>query len=132
MRQFPILIDRRGTKGPCPSSIPWDAIAPFEKMAKLNHRQTLERLAERGGLCDVEAFFVMTGRTWDNAVMSDDLDREACAFLTKIVTDDSLVQRRLAAADLVMEEADQVVSLCGLEGSIERLETSVGKYRGIK
>ncbi len=88
MKRFPIMIDRQGTKGPCPSSIPWDAIAPYEKMAQVNHDQTLERLAERGGLCDVEAFFVMTGRTWDDAKMSDDLEREACAFLDKIVKEE--------------------------------------------
>lgn len=36
--------------------LPWALIAPHEKQAMKNHGQTLERLAERGGLCFTEAY----------------------------------------------------------------------------
>lgn len=55
-RQFPIL------DGP---SIPWAAIAPYEYMCVNNHDQTLERLAERGGLSMVEAIHVLLAVKWD-------------------------------------------------------------------
>jgi hypothetical protein len=92
---FPIMIGWEGTKGPCPSSIPWDAIAPYEGQAKVNHDQTLERLAERGGLDPVEAFFVLTGRTWRGVAVpiADALEKEACAFLDKIVKGPLRVER---------------------------------------
>lgn len=95
MRQFPIMIGHEGTKGPCPSSIPWDAIRPYAGQALVNHDQTLERLAERGGLDPVEAFFVMTNRTWNNVStpVSEALEKEACAFLDGIVKDELRVER---------------------------------------
>lgn len=43
------------------ASIPWAAIAPHEAQAMKNHNQSLERLAQRGGLCWSEAWGVMTG-----------------------------------------------------------------------
>lgn len=43
------------------TSIPWDMIAPHEKQALVNHDQTLERLAQRGGLEAVEAMKVLRG-----------------------------------------------------------------------
>ncbi len=50
-RMFPIQ------DGP---AIPWAVIAPFEKQAVRNHGQTLERLAERGGLGVTEALWILT------------------------------------------------------------------------
>lgn len=81
MKKFPILIDHEGTQGPCPSWIFWEDIAPYEGQARENHGQTLERLAERGGLSPVEAFFVMTGRRWKGETFSKELEIEACNFL---------------------------------------------------
>jgi len=43
-------------------SIPWAMIAPFEQQARSNHDQSLERLAERGGLDPVEAIAVLDGK----------------------------------------------------------------------
>lgn len=42
-----------------PDSIPWTLIAPHERQAQANHSQTLERLAERGGLSPRELWAVM-------------------------------------------------------------------------
>lgn len=43
-------------------SIPWSVIAPCEEQAKKNHDQTLERLAERGGLDAGEAVVVLQSK----------------------------------------------------------------------
>lgn len=92
MRQFPIMVGYRGTPGPCPSAIPWEAIAPYEGHALENHQQTLEKLASRGGLDPVEAYFVMTGHRWKGETVREPLLREACAFLDKVVKDWSELQ----------------------------------------
>lgn len=49
------------------ASIPWAILAPHEKQALRNHRQSLKRLAERGGLAVSEALAIMDGLRW-NAV----------------------------------------------------------------
>lgn len=41
--------------------IPWAFIGPHDRQAQINHRQTLERLARRGGLSTVEALQVVKG-----------------------------------------------------------------------
>ncbi|RVH56226.1 hypothetical protein CN213_15885 [Sinorhizobium meliloti] len=53
---FPILGD------PIVKAIPWAAITPHEAQAMKNHSQTLNRLAQRGGLGVYEAYWVMTGQ----------------------------------------------------------------------
>jgi len=111
-RQFPIMISHRGTKGPCPNSIPWVAIAPFEAQAKINHQQSIEKLADRGGLSPIEAYFVMTGRNWDNFVLTDEIEREAAAFLTKIVLErDDLFQQKEEAVREATESRAKIASL---------------------
>ncbi|TPV97318.1 MAG: hypothetical protein B7733_00160 [Myxococcales bacterium FL481] len=46
----------------CPS-IPWHLIAPHEQQAIRNHRQSLERLRQRGGLDAGEARLIIEGRS---------------------------------------------------------------------
>ncbi len=74
-RMFPILWGYdvkaaiktlRAAGVPCmPVCIPWDMLAPHARQAKSNHGQTLERLAERGGLGPGEALAVLDDRRWD-------------------------------------------------------------------
>lgn len=45
-------------------TIPWEVIAPCEHWAQQNHSQSLDRLAERGGLCLLEMVAVLEGRRW--------------------------------------------------------------------
>lgn len=52
-KMFPILKTRPK------EYIPWDIIAIHEKQALENHGQTLEKLAERGGLSWTETYFVL-------------------------------------------------------------------------
>lgn len=51
-RRFPIM------RGP---SVPWEVMRPHESMAQKNHSQTLQQLAERGGLAPGEAWCVVSG-----------------------------------------------------------------------
>ncbi len=45
--------------------IPWSVIEPHEEQAKANHSgQSLDRLAERGGLSPNEALHVLYGLGW--------------------------------------------------------------------
>lgn len=45
-------------------AIPWSMIEPCEKQAQLNHDQSLERLAERGGLAPCEALRRSSSVAW--------------------------------------------------------------------
>jgi len=58
LERFPILNSPKGQ----PSSVPWEIVEPHRKRAEKNHYQTLERLAERGGLSWAELVAVMADR----------------------------------------------------------------------
>lgn len=76
-RRFPIL-DSTGLR-----SIPWAMLVPNARQALDNHDQTLERLAERGGLAAYEALAVLDGRKWrkmDDAVSSAELRKRVEAW----------------------------------------------------
>lgn len=49
------------------SEIPFAMIAPHEAQAQRNHGQSLERLAQRGGLAACEALDIIEGRRWGSA-----------------------------------------------------------------
>jgi hypothetical protein len=71
--------------------IPWSMIAPHEAQARSNHSQSLERLAERGGLASVEAlsilddkpFFGRDSRYWnmDEITANAELIERVNAFI---------------------------------------------------
>jgi len=66
-RQFPIIAprDNRGrVLGGCPESVPWSFVEPHRAQALANHSQTLERLAERGGLAPSELHAIVHDRPW--------------------------------------------------------------------
>lgn len=44
--------------------LPWALIAPHEAQARTNHYQSLERLAQRGGLSFCEAAAILEDRKW--------------------------------------------------------------------
>lgn len=58
MRHFPVLRSQselsREITSRWPSSIPWSFVEKFRERAENNHDQSLERLAERGGLAPEE------------------------------------------------------------------------------
>ena len=51
--------------------IPYNIIAPHEAQALRNHDQTLQRLAERGGLGWTEILAVLRNKTWKEMGWSD-------------------------------------------------------------
>jgi hypothetical protein len=55
-RRFPVLGGGFG--------VPWAMVAPHEPQARDNHGQTLQRLAERGGLSWAELLCVLESRRW--------------------------------------------------------------------
>ena len=65
-RRFPILagtrraLDELARLG-CPRTVPWSFVAPHEGQALANHAQSLERLAQRGGLTPSELVAVVRG-----------------------------------------------------------------------
>lgn len=113
MRIFPILDNRPAAPR---RSIPWAMIAPHEAQAQANHSQTLERLAERGGLCPSEAVAVLQGREWSWAL----------ANARSITCDDQL-------AELVRAWEAANPLTCGrceaLRSRAERLERIIGEAR---
>lgn len=64
MKTFPIMRVRgeEQAKDFAVETIPFALIAPHERQAQKNHRQTLARLAERGGLSPSEALAVLEDR----------------------------------------------------------------------
>lgn len=63
--RFPVLQRTRAEiEHGAPESVPWELIAPHEHQAMRNHSQTLERLAQRGGLGVAELWAVLHDVDW--------------------------------------------------------------------
>lgn len=74
MRLFPVLLGA-GSYG-CKVYVPWSLVAPHEQQADRNHGQSLQRLADRGGLCPSELAAVLEDRAWHRME-----DRDAWAVI---------------------------------------------------
>lgn len=63
-RTFPILRDyrERCARPDARRSVPWAWVAPHEEQARSNHSQSLERLAQRGGLGPDELYLAVHGQ----------------------------------------------------------------------
>lgn len=89
-RRFPIM--RMHTGGTLPEqvdSIPWELIAPHEAQAQRNHCQTLQRLAERGGLAPCEAVAVIEDadyrKRWPETIYSrEEMDAHNTAAILRL------------------------------------------------
>lgn len=68
-RMFPIMVGRHGGD----VAIPWAWLAPHEKQAIANHGQSLEKLANRGGLGIEEAAAIIEGRRWRERTARDEV-----------------------------------------------------------
>ena len=89
MRKFPVLNNYREKDDfRRPKDIPWRMIAPHENQAKLNHGQSLEELAKRGGLCDWEMLAVLENRKYK-------INEEAVIKLNKLIIE--FCQKELVA-----------------------------------
>lgn len=83
-RMFPVLYHRLHERAPgLPSHVPWSLVAPNERKAMLNHGgQTLERLAQRGGLSPLELYAVVSDRGFKWPTKED--DASAVAWLRSL------------------------------------------------
>lgn len=61
MKLFPVMV---GKYGQSKAWIPLAVVLPHENQARANHSQTIQRLAERGGLAPCELAAVLNDRTW--------------------------------------------------------------------
>lgn len=65
-RRFPVLRGQsdlsRDVRARWPRSVPWSFVEAFREQAEANHDQTLERLAERGGLAPDEMWLAAHGQ----------------------------------------------------------------------
>lgn len=68
MKTFPILkscVDRCREQGfHSPLVVPYELVERHEKQARVNHGQSVERLAQRGGLSWLELLLVITDHEW--------------------------------------------------------------------
>jgi len=69
--RFPVMkgtyLDKEITRelvDKCPASVPWSFVEGHEGQAQINHYQTLERLAQRGGLSPAEMYYVTHDQQW--------------------------------------------------------------------
>jgi hypothetical protein len=62
-RRFPIMNDGYAE---CPSSIPWFVAERYDRQMQRNHSQSVEKLAERGGLDPTELWFCVQSKDYDN------------------------------------------------------------------
>jgi hypothetical protein len=84
-RLFPVLHQRHPGRGKLPDlkAIPWGMIEPHRAQAARNHGdQTLERLAERGGLDPAELVAVLTDQKFKNYEPAEAADPVLEAMLT--------------------------------------------------
>lgn len=58
IKRFPVLSRNRNGWGE-DKSVPWEILEPHRAQAMTNHGQTLERLAERGGLSPEELLAIV-------------------------------------------------------------------------
>jgi lambda repressor-like predicted transcriptional regulator len=75
VKQFPILWhirNRPAADGPL--TVPWTLVEPHAEQARINHGQTLDRIADRGGLSPSELAAVLGDRPWTPMDTADALD----------------------------------------------------------
>jgi hypothetical protein len=62
-REFPIQLRQEDRAVGMPDSVPWSVVETWKKQVERNHGQTLERLAERGGLSPEELYCAASGQS---------------------------------------------------------------------
>lgn len=79
-KQFPVLFGHGFFREECeregvPEFVPWAMLEPHEKQAGINHGQSLQRLAERGGLSVCEMVAVLEDRGWRKMSVKEAMHR---------------------------------------------------------
>lgn len=110
-RTFPVL----GERG---FSIPWSIVAPHAGQAHRNHGQTLERLAERGGLSWGELWMVLNGHEWGKIKCPPNV--ECAKLVLAIVNADELTDLR-AQLSAAIGERDRAVTVANAASDLFRV-----------
>jgi len=93
-------------------AVPWVTIEPHEAQARRNHDQSLERLAQRGGLSPMEAVLVLEDRRWPR-FGEPDLKRPPDYWrgrLQQLLDTD--VRRKVAEAEARARRAESALAQC--------------------
>jgi hypothetical protein len=85
MKQFPIHPHCMRDEKWFPRSIPWEEAEKFRGQALRNHSQTLERLAERGGLSPEEIYAAAYGANYHGG-WTVEQHMAALAFVVKLAS----------------------------------------------
>lgn len=104
-RRFPILHNRNHFPD-APGFIPWSIIEQHEACAQRNHSQSLNRLAQRGGLDPTEALAVMTNQNVFDLLKQKLPDDEVVAKLKDAIARQSPTQP--ATGDMVSDELKEL------------------------
>lgn len=114
-RRFPILDPIPGA----PGYVPWSLVEPFGAHAQRNHQQSLERLAERGGLAVCELVAVLEGRNWHKMT-----DADALTALNRFLSPDAATGKLDAGWALVQRLTEMIGGIWVPEGEffLEREE----------
>lgn len=126
-RRFPIM------GGP---SVPWSMIAPHDKQARDNHDQSLERLAERGGLSPLEAICVLEDRRCRRGEMTEanvEAARVKLGELVRVWEDRPLEvenrELRARVEGLERQVSEDTEALDGIDVLTDRLEVENREMR---
>jgi len=79
---MPILFGYEPPQPDWPLSVPMAMLEPHRKQAQINHQQTIERLAQRGGLSPLELLAVLEDRPWKKMDKADAM-REVALHLER-------------------------------------------------
>lgn len=83
-RTFPVLYASQVRMPGAPEAVPWALVAAHEAQALINHGQTIEKLASRGGLSVFELLCVLTDTHWSGHPLEGD-DAAALPELRAII-----------------------------------------------
>lgn len=88
-KRFPIMMKWgvRRDNPDFPQSVPWSFVAPHEAQAQKSHGQTLQRLAERGGLDPSEMVAIVIGQDWKDIETTEEAFVDARRTLLKMLED---------------------------------------------
>lgn len=112
-RTFPVMVGHYGdrkklaTDLACPTRVPWAFMEQFEATVRSNHDQSLERLAQRGGLDPCEIMAAVNGSGLRGVVGAD--EATAIVALKKAVREWELTSIA-HALQLIRERADYIRS----------------------
>jgi hypothetical protein len=104
-------------------SIPWAVIAPHEHQAITNHGQTLERLAERGGTCELKTFFILNDLkipSWDRTPTELEIKQAREYILKRVSMHNGILAKsaKLGDACALLELVQAEYSAADNDGSL--------------